>query len=138
MKALFLGLFILASASALVRAQSATVIAENANLRGTPSAIGKIVDRVPENTTMDVIKQRGAWFLVQTTEYVGWIHGDTIKLNGPLTESVTPRTIYQSVVPTPTVRQSSESRQYFRGSRSGCYYLSSKGTKVYVDHALCN
>ena len=29
-------------------------------------------------------------------------------------------------------------RGYIRGPRGGCYYKSSSGRKVYVDHSLCN
>ncbi len=29
-------------------------------------------------------------------------------------------------------------RQYIRGPRGGCYYISSSGNKVYVDRSLCN
>lgn len=29
-------------------------------------------------------------------------------------------------------------REYHRGPRGGCYYINSKGKKVYVDHSYCN
>ena len=63
-----------------VYSQTATVISENAKLRGTPSEKGKVVDTIKRDTQLEVIKQKDAWFLVQTREYVGWIHGNTIKL----------------------------------------------------------
>lgn len=56
-----------------------TVIAENANLRGTPSTSGKVVDVVEEGETFRLIEIRGAWYLVETPESVGWLHGNTIK-----------------------------------------------------------
>jgi hypothetical protein len=31
-----------------------------------------------------------------------------------------------------------ETRTYITGKRGGCYYLNSKGNKVYVDKSLCN
>jgi hypothetical protein len=65
--------------------QTATVIAVNANLRGTPSESGKVVQVVPQNTKLEVFKQKEAWFLVQAPEYVGWMHGNTIKLDPPPT-----------------------------------------------------
>lgn len=34
--------------------------------------------------------------------------------------------------------RTADSRVYIRGPRGGCYYLSSGGKKVYVDHAYCN
>lgn len=64
-----------------VFAQSASVTAVNANLRGTPSNNGKVVQRVSNGTVLEVIQQKGAWYLVQSAEYVGWIHGNTIRLN---------------------------------------------------------
>lgn len=33
---------------------------------------------------------------------------------------------------------SSGSSGYIRGPRGGCYYINSKGKKVYVDHSYCN
>ncbi len=32
----------------------------------------------------------------------------------------------------------SNSRQYIRGPRGGCYYINSNGNKTYVDHSFCN
>jgi hypothetical protein len=39
---------------------------------------------------------------------------------------------------TKTTRSSEPSRTYYRGPRGGCYYYSSSGKKVYVDHSYCN
>lgn len=136
--------------------QSATVISENANLRGTPAASGKVVDTLPRATSVQVIKQAGSWFLVQAAEYVGWIHGNTIRLDAPLDISTAdPSTLYSSPIavprqpePTPPVyvapqrtapaRPPSSDRSYIRGPRGGCYYYGSSGRKVYVDRSLCN
>lgn len=63
------------------RSQSASVLAENANLRGTPSNSGKVVQKLPQSTELEVIKQKGPWFLVQSVDYVGWVHGNTIRLH---------------------------------------------------------
>lgn len=60
-------------------AQSAVVISENANLRGTANQNGKVVTVLSSGTSVEVIKQSGAWFLVQSDTYVGWIHGNNIK-----------------------------------------------------------
>lgn len=43
----------------------------------------------------------------------------------------------QSSIPSEVKTQSSGS-VYVRGPRGGCFYLSSKGNKVYVDRSLCN
>ena len=135
--------------------QSATVIAEKANLRGTPTENGKVTDKLGRDTQVEVIKQNGGWFLVQTDENVGWIHGNTIKLVGSpdisstsipaATPLSTQRSITESVPSRSTVtsepdqpRRSSASSQYILGPRGGCYYINSKGKKTYVDHGLCN
>ena len=128
-------------------AQTATVISENANLRGTPTEKGKVIDTIAQNASLEILKQRGAWFLVQSTDYVGWMHGNTIKLTSPLTVGTTDDAVYiQPAVPkmTPiqtkpeTIITPSSSRTYIRGSRGGCYYINSKGNKTYVERSLCN
>jgi hypothetical protein len=63
----------------LAFAQSATVIKENANLRGTATSTGKVVTVLSYGTELEVIKQTGAWFLVQSPEFAGWLHGNTIE-----------------------------------------------------------
>lgn len=72
--------------------QTAVVISPNANLRGTPTERGKVVDTLSEQTSLEVIKRKGAWFLVQSEDYVGWIHGNTIRLDddsSPVTKQTT-------------------------------------------------
>jgi hypothetical protein len=127
-----------------VHSQTATVISENANLRGTPSEKGKVVETLRRDTQVAVIKQKDAWFLVQSTEYVGWLHGNTIRLaddnagggNATVTERVTPTAPEPKYVYVP--RSDPQPRTYFRGPRGGCYYINSSGKKTYVDHSLCN
>ena len=133
--------FLILALSLSVAAQSATVIAEKASLRGTPSDNGKVIDKVTQNLTVEVLLQQKSWFLVQTKEYVGWLHGNTLKLaaTAPSTLFMSPETPPTSVIynTAPTTPSSSSSRTYFRGSRGGCYYINSKGNKTYVDHSLC-
>lgn len=135
-------------AAAAAFGQSATVIAEQANLRGRPSNSGKIVDKVSQNETVEVMRQKGAWFLVQAKDFAGWLHGDTIRLDGSLTlETVDPSSLTVAPVPlytAPRTPPRSEQRSqpaasggYIRGPRGGCYYLSRTGRKVYVDRSLC-
>lgn len=131
-------------------AQSATVIAEQANLRGTPATSGKIVEKLGQNTVVELIKQKGPWFLVQAKDFVGWMHGDTLKVDGLLnlevidTNSLTVAPVPVYVAPQrPTERPQttslpSSSRTYIRGPRGGCYYYSASGNKVYVDRSLCS
>lgn len=54
-----LPLFILIFAFAIYP-QSAIVIVENANLRGTPNESGKVVDTLPQDTSLEIIKQKGS------------------------------------------------------------------------------
>src|ERR1041384_2278798 len=58
------------------------VITEKANLRGTPTPSGTAVTQVSQWQIFDLIKQVGPWFLVQTPEYAGWPHGNTIRIVG--------------------------------------------------------
>ena len=124
--------FIILILTFAVYPQSATVITENANLRGTPSESGKVVDTISQGTSMEIIKQKSAWFLVQTTDYVGWVHGNTIRLTDTIT--TVPTTVYER----PATTRQSDSRTYIRGPRGGCYYINRNGNKTYVDRSLCN
>jgi len=145
-KLLFITSFIFAF-SISVFAQSATVIGDKANLRGTPNEQGKVVNTVSRNTSIEVIKQSGVWFLVQTAEYVGWMHGNTIKLDSALTVQTVENVVLPRVTRTTRQRQAApvqptqrvtESRGYIRGPRGGCYYINSRGNKTYVSRSLCN
>ncbi len=124
-------------------AQTARVISENANLRGTPKTSGKIVDTLPEFTNLEIIKQKGVWFLVQASEYVGWIHGNTIRLTETSTKidrlSVFPSPSRRTRKPSRTRKRkrSRANRSYIRGPRGGCYYINRNGNKTYVSRSLC-
>lgn len=67
-----------------------TVIAENANLRGAPSASSNLVALVQEGETFRLIEVRGAWYLVETPDYVGWLHGNTIRFGKNEIDDITP------------------------------------------------
>jgi hypothetical protein len=146
MKKLILCFFVTLIISIAGYSQTATVTAENANLRGTPSKAGKVINEVSRNISLEVIRQKGAWFLVQTPDYVGWIHGNTIKLTGTGIETettsvpnplslVTGRT---TSAPTTVAKTRPTMRTFIRGPRGGCYYLNSNERKTYVDRSLCN
>lgn len=78
------------SAFTVLGQSSATVIATKANLRGTPSARGKIVTIVKKDDTVDVISKRGVWYLVQTIDSGrGWINGYSISINSDESSSTT-------------------------------------------------
>ena len=80
LKSLSLGIVFFVSVLSVWGQSSATVIATKANLRGTPSVRGKIVTTVKKDDTVDVISKRGAWYLVQTIDSVGWITGNSISI----------------------------------------------------------
>lgn len=58
-----------------------TVIVVKANLRGTPSTTGSVVAEVRKDETLKLLEERGSWYLVQTSSYVGWLHGSTIRFS---------------------------------------------------------
>lgn len=129
--------------SAIYYAQTATVISENANLRGTPSQSGKVVDTLEQNSQVEVIKQRGVWFLVQSSDYVGWMHGNTLRPNSSLKVAdapiyTAPRITAPARRSQPTRTRTTESRFYIRGPRGGCYYINGNGNKTYVSRSLCS
>jgi uncharacterized protein YgiM (DUF1202 family) len=132
--------------SVAVFAQTVIVITDKANLRGTPNQDGIVVTEVSLGEEFELIKQQGSWFLVQTPKYVGWLHGNTIKLGttyragqlelirGEL-QDVTPK---RKSTKTKTSKTRTQSFYYQLGERGGCYYINSNGNKTYVDRSLCN
>lgn len=141
---LFLFLFL----TLAVHGQMATVIAEKANLRGTPSDKGKVVDKLQRGDEVEIVIDSGSgWYLVQAKDYAGWLHGNTIKLSEekrftlvspsqPVERETRPALPPSPIITAPS-RRSDPSRTYIRGPRGGCYYLNSKGNKTYVDRSLC-
>lgn len=69
---------LLVCSSLAAYAQSATVVSENAKLRGTPTPSGKVVDKLSQGTVVYILQQRGEWSLVQSTDYAGWMRADTL------------------------------------------------------------
>jgi hypothetical protein len=60
--------------------KAVVVIAEGSSLRKTPSQNGEVIDLLSEDANLEVLKQRGAWFLVRTDDGLeGWMHGNTIR-----------------------------------------------------------
>jgi Bacterial SH3 domain len=124
----------------------ATIIALNANLRGTPSANGKVVTVLTENSTVKVLLAQAPWYLIQSQDYAGWLHGNTLKLNDAsefdnfdtARPMVSPPTYSAPKRSTPRRSSSRGGSGYIRGPRGGCYYINSNGNKTYVDRSLCN
>ena len=124
------------------------VTAASATLRGKPSLTGKALDIVSKNAQLESIARRETWVLVQSEDYAGWVESKWIEPCVAGTASRTPLIgapqITQpaagpavAVVASPQSSQT-DNRTYTRGPKGGCYYLSTSGRKVYVDHSLCN
>lgn len=138
--------------AAVSYSQMAVVIGENAYLRGSAVETGAIVDTLKSGAKVAIIKQQGPWFLVQSSPFVGWMHGNSLRLTpaarstAPLPVSPQPPSEKQkmsadgkSKTEEPAADPPSvvEKRVYIRGPRGGCYYVRPDGKKVYGDHGLC-
>ncbi len=135
-----------------LKAQTATVVTDNAKLRGTASESGKKITTLEIGAAVEIVKQSGAWCLVQAREYVGWIESNSVRIIGsssadtisveppvaPAARVTRPEPKPIIVSTPPASAPSTGSRTYFRGSRGGCYYINSKGNKTYVDRGLCS
>ena len=60
-------------------AKQASVITDNAYLRQTPAGGGRVVEALPRGSSVEVIRQKGAWFYVRSGASKGWMHGNTIR-----------------------------------------------------------
>jgi hypothetical protein len=140
-------------AKTVVNNECVRVTASSATLRGRPSLTGKALDIVSKNTQLESIAKRDVWVLVQAEDYAGWIESKWVEPCIAGTVSKTPvldqspagsgasqsgTAPAASAPPAPAATAPSDVRTYTRGSRGGCYYISSSGRKVYVDHSLCN
>jgi hypothetical protein len=121
--------------------RTARVIAENANLRETPSTTGLAEGVVSEGMVVKILDEKLPWYVVRVGDRVGWMHGATLLIIENTTASepepmrvVVPAETYS--LPRPT--RSTAGRVYIRGPRGGCYYISDSGSKVYVDRSVCN
>jgi len=145
------GLLLAWASLAVAQARTGTVIAERASLRDGPSQTAILIEAVPVGTTVKVLDEKGAWYVVRIEDAVGWMHGNTFRFEAApssqqsnvitLEEASPSRPVTRPSTPTSTSNDStprSNSGRYIRGPRGGCYYLSSSGKKVYVDHSLCN
>ncbi len=86
-RALFTSITPLAATQSFVTAEqvkpktnSAVVISQHANLHESANQKSGVLDVVPQDASVEVIKQRGVWFLVKTETAQGWMHGNTLRL----------------------------------------------------------
>jgi hypothetical protein len=62
------------------KSKSATVIAENIGLRQTANQNGKVIQALPQDANVEIIKQKGTWFYVRILGRTGWVQGDAIRI----------------------------------------------------------
>ncbi len=127
------GVLVLAYCSFL-GAQSARVITDKANLRGRPADTGKVVDTLSKGAEVELVKVSGLWYLVQSTDYAGWIFTSDLEVKQAPGDNAG----VSRVPPKSTLQPASTDKKYIRGSRGGCYYLRPSGSKAYVDRELCD
>lgn len=78
--AMLLSLVLIFSSVAVSQEDVVTVISIKANLRGTPDTRGAIVTTVNRGEVFELLATKGAWYLVQTPKYAGWLHGNSIRI----------------------------------------------------------
>jgi TonB family protein len=69
---------ILFLAGGVVAQERVLVTAANESLRGTPDLNGKVIYSVKRNESLELIRERGGWCLVQGKDFVGWIRSSSI------------------------------------------------------------
>ncbi len=68
--------------AAKTESKRAVVIAENSSLQQTANQNGNIIQSLPRDTNVEIIRQKGAWFYVRALRQAGWVHGNTIRIVG--------------------------------------------------------
>lgn len=63
-----------------IKSNTAIVISRHANLRDADSASATVLEVIPQDASVEVVKQQGAWYYVKTETAQGWMHGNTLKL----------------------------------------------------------
>lgn len=84
------------------KSNTAIVISRHANLRDADSAGATVLEVIPQDASVEVIKQQGAWFLVKTETAQGWMHGNTLKLQSFDVNPNLPLTARRPPQPQPT------------------------------------
>ena len=49
-------------------------------LRGIPNSNGIVMAVLEPDETFGIVQQKGPWYLLQTSRYVGWMHGNFIRV----------------------------------------------------------
>lgn len=85
------------------KSNTAIVISPHANMRQYDNGNASVLEVVPQDASVEVIKQQGVWFLVKTETNQGWLHGNTLKLQSYQTPPVKMSTGITTVQPKPTI-----------------------------------
>ena len=114
--------------------QTATIISKNASLLGTPSETGKVVDVLSQDLEVAVLRQNGAWFLVQTSDFVGWVDSKAIRIKGFVTNAadssqITPVPSAGHQAPATSTASNTSTAKPTRILKGIC----GDGTRVYVE-----
>lgn len=96
-----------APTSAAKKSNTAIVISPHANLRESNSVRANVLEVVPVDSAVEVVKQQGAWFYVKTETVSGWMHGNTLKLQNFELTSPAPQPA-RPPMPKPTVEETVE------------------------------
>lgn len=73
-------IFLILFSAVVSDSQTALVFSENTFLRGKPSDTGEVVDTLVRDTKVQIITKQGIWYLVQASPFVGWVHGNSLRL----------------------------------------------------------
>ncbi|WP_299325327.1 hypothetical protein [uncultured Maribacter sp.] len=137
---------------------------KGAKLKNRPSLYADIISTFKENKEVIILEYHDSYFEVCQGSLCGYISEIWIKSNDSISEFIksieTEKKLYNSLeVSTSSYKSSSyssstkntnsgsssykpkrykSSRNYYRGSRGGCYYINSNGNKSYVARSLCN
>ena len=157
-KTVFSVLALLVLACSALSKSTVVVTTDKPALRGTPSANGKVVEKLKDGLELEIYKTQGKWYLVQSPNYAGWINDDDVRLSPPdavtgsgnitmgAPQPLPPGPNYQVLLKTPPVKPAvtsaspakTDDHTYYKGPKGGCYYINGSGKKTYVDHAYCN
>ena len=159
-----LPIFLILAFAAFTYSQTAIVVGDNVVVRSSSSERGSVHGVLFSGVRVSIIKRNGPWFLIRSSQLVGWIHRNSLRVERPSRSSaVSPSRTKQVVAddpqPTPaekpdpakpqepeptspntvtdTTPLSDGKKIYVRGPRGGCYYLKPDGQRVYVDHSFC-
>lgn len=101
--------------------KTGVVKAINANLRGTPSVQGEVMVTAPKGERFEIIQDKAPWYLIQTSKYVGWIHGNAIDLTAD-DDSFTEMFVRQQSRPKTTTKPPTGGESVFQSEYVGIDY----------------